>query len=463
MIGAHGRRHRRRARQNRAAPRPTSRRSRARGAVARAESRPQRGRRGGRRRAGPLRPRDRNRPRSVHRRRGRDRLRRRRRPGQRRRAQAHRRPRRGDEADRRGQEDGHRPDTSSSAASEPTLPIKAPSRCVRTWRPRPRPTKPCARADSTTRSSAPAPSPTNPEPAASTSRPTSAAEARSPATTSRPVLAACLENDDTIGLTFEAFEGPTPIDEALAAARGREGVTGAEDSCASGERLRAPRRPRSPPRPREPDANADLHGRRRSTDQRKGARRPLRAAAGTDQLPRSRSWPMPVFCVQSARRHAAAQSRPITGRSRRSTSVTKRSRPPAQHSFAEASLRDVAEDALEAVDDGAAEAGDFFVSRSNFRVTAAGRKRLFAELLEIYDRLARLEAELSAEATDSEEEVQHVHLLLTLYQAEMKAERHRAFVLGTTGDPDRRLGADSSAHATRGRRSARVLRAVPRQ
>jgi DNA-binding transcriptional ArsR family regulator len=57
-------------------------------------------------------------------------------------------------------------------------------------------------------------------------------------------------------------------------------------------------------------------------------------------------------------------------------------------------LRLVAEDADHAVEQGAGADPDFIVARAHFAVDAAGRERIHREVLDFYDRLARLEEEL---------------------------------------------------------------------
>lgn len=104
--------------------------------------------------------------------------------------------------------------------------------------------------------------------------------------------------------------------------------------------------------------------------------------------------------------------------------------------LAGASTRDVAEDALEAIDHGAASADDFMLARAHFRVTAAGRERLFAELLAFYDRIAALERELRA---DADAEAEHLNVTLSLYEGDERAGRNSPFIFLQTPEGADRL------------------------
>jgi DNA-binding transcriptional ArsR family regulator len=60
-------------------------------------------------------------------------------------------------------------------------------------------------------------------------------------------------------------------------------------------------------------------------------------------------------------------------------------------------LRLVTEDAEHAVEQGAGADTDFLLARAHFAVDAAGHDRVHREILDFYDRMARLEEELRAE------------------------------------------------------------------
>ena len=104
--------------------------------------------------------------------------------------------------------------------------------------------------------------------------------------------------------------------------------------------------------------------------------------------------------------------------------------------LAGASTRDVAEDALDAIGHGAANAEDFILARAHFRVTAEGRARLFAELLAFYDRLAALERELRAE-NDTDDE--HLNVALSFYEGDQRAGRNSPFIFLQTPEGADRL------------------------
>jgi DNA-binding transcriptional ArsR family regulator len=109
--------------------------------------------------------------------------------------------------------------------------------------------------------------------------------------------------------------------------------------------------------------------------------------------------------------------------------------------FAQAMIRDVAEDTLDALQHGAAAEPDFFLARAHFKATQEGRERLFAELLAIYERLGALEAELRRDAEASGEEPHEVNLTIGFYEGERRAERNGPFVMGSTpeGEAERLL------------------------
>ena len=95
--------------------------------------------------------------------------------------------------------------------------------------------------------------------------------------------------------------------------------------------------------------------------------------------------------------------------------------------IARASIREMAEDALAAVDSGAAGAEDFMVARGHFRVSAAGRARLFAEVLAFYDRLAVLE-----EGLRTDDHAEHLNVSLTFYEGDERGGRNSPLILVPT-------------------------------
>ena len=102
--------------------------------------------------------------------------------------------------------------------------------------------------------------------------------------------------------------------------------------------------------------------------------------------------------------------------------------------FAQAMVRDLADDTLDAVGRGAARNPDFVLSRAHFRVSEEGRERLFREMLAFYDRLRALEEELRQEAGEGAAEM---NVTLGLYEGEQRAERNGPFVMLQTppGEP----------------------------
>jgi DNA-binding transcriptional ArsR family regulator len=104
--------------------------------------------------------------------------------------------------------------------------------------------------------------------------------------------------------------------------------------------------------------------------------------------------------------------------------------------IARASIREVAEDALAAVEDGAADAADFMLGRAHFRVGRAGRERLFAAVLEFYERLAVLEEELRE---DEAADAIHMNVNLGLYEGDRHAGRNSPLILLPTPEGAERL------------------------
>jgi DNA-binding transcriptional ArsR family regulator len=97
--------------------------------------------------------------------------------------------------------------------------------------------------------------------------------------------------------------------------------------------------------------------------------------------------------------------------------------------FAQAMVRDIADDAVESLDQGHAAADDLMFARAHFTVSDAGRERLFAEVLGFYRRLGELEAELRADAEGEDGETHHFNVILGHYAGEQHAERNGPFIL----------------------------------
>ncbi|HEX2085284.1 MAG TPA: metalloregulator ArsR/SmtB family transcription factor [Solirubrobacteraceae bacterium] len=97
--------------------------------------------------------------------------------------------------------------------------------------------------------------------------------------------------------------------------------------------------------------------------------------------------------------------------------------------FAQAMIREVADDMLDAVDRGAASAKDYVHARAYFHVTRAGRDRVLAELRAIYDRLRELEEELRREAAEQGGATEELNLALALYEGTRQTGRNSPFVM----------------------------------
>jgi DNA-binding transcriptional ArsR family regulator len=94
-------------------------------------------------------------------------------------------------------------------------------------------------------------------------------------------------------------------------------------------------------------------------------------------------------------------------------------------------LRLIAEDADHAVEQGAGADEDFILARAHFAVDAAGRERVEQEVLDFYDRLARLEEELrrpDGEHTDG------LNVALVVHRGAREAGRNGPLIsqMGTT-------------------------------
>lgn len=101
----------------------------------------------------------------------------------------------------------------------------------------------------------------------------------------------------------------------------------------------------------------------------------------------------------------------------------------AQRAFYELPIRMIGEDAVDSVWTEPLEGHDLFFARAHFDVTAAGRRRLRAEMLEIYKRLAALEHELRAEAEESEEESRPMNVGMLHYAGPRSGGRNGPFVV----------------------------------
>jgi DNA-binding transcriptional ArsR family regulator len=84
-------------------------------------------------------------------------------------------------------------------------------------------------------------------------------------------------------------------------------------------------------------------------------------------------------------------------------------------------LRVIAEDADYALQQNAAAEGGFVMGRAHFAVDEAGQERVRAELLDFYDRLARLEEELRVEGDDA---TGAVNLAFVLHPGRREAGRN---------------------------------------
>lgn len=94
-------------------------------------------------------------------------------------------------------------------------------------------------------------------------------------------------------------------------------------------------------------------------------------------------------------------------------------------------LRLLAEDAEHAVDDGAAAAPEFLLSRAHFCVDDAGRARLLDEIAAFYDRMAELEAQLRVEPADDSHSL---NVVLVTHPGTREAGRNGPIIsqMGTT-------------------------------
>jgi DNA-binding transcriptional ArsR family regulator len=92
-------------------------------------------------------------------------------------------------------------------------------------------------------------------------------------------------------------------------------------------------------------------------------------------------------------------------------------------------VRVIADDVLHALTTDALDEPDLFLARAHLRVTDEGRVRLHEEVLRMYERLAELEKELSAEAEAAEGEVHEVNVVLWQYLGAMRAGRNSSFIV----------------------------------
>jgi DNA-binding transcriptional ArsR family regulator len=99
-------------------------------------------------------------------------------------------------------------------------------------------------------------------------------------------------------------------------------------------------------------------------------------------------------------------------------------------------VRVIADDALHALTTDALDEPDLFLSRAHFRVTDEGRRRLYEEVVRMWERLAELERELSAEAAGADGEVHELNVVLWHYLGALRAGRNGSF-LATWHDLER--------------------------
>jgi DNA-binding transcriptional ArsR family regulator len=99
-------------------------------------------------------------------------------------------------------------------------------------------------------------------------------------------------------------------------------------------------------------------------------------------------------------------------------------------------VRVIADDVLHALTTDAIDEPDLFLSRAHFRATDEGRRRLHEEVVQMYERLAELEKELSAEAEASEGAVHEVNVVLYQYLGAVRAGRNASFMVSWS-DRDR--------------------------
>ena len=94
-------------------------------------------------------------------------------------------------------------------------------------------------------------------------------------------------------------------------------------------------------------------------------------------------------------------------------------------------LRLVAEDAEHAVEQGAGAGTDFVLARAHFSVDAAGHERVHREILEFYDRMARLEEELRV---PQQQATHAVNVVMVGHPGERESGRNGPIIsrLGTT-------------------------------
>ena len=90
-------------------------------------------------------------------------------------------------------------------------------------------------------------------------------------------------------------------------------------------------------------------------------------------------------------------------------------------------MRLINEDALHALESGAASDRDVFLGRMHFVVDAAGRERVAAALNDFYERMAELEAELRRPAGD--DDVSEVNLAFVYYAGERASGRNGPMML----------------------------------
>ena len=98
----------------------------------------------------------------------------------------------------------------------------------------------------------------------------------------------------------------------------------------------------------------------------------------------------------------------------------------------QSAVRYLTDDTLHEVAAGAAEFDGALLARAHFVATDEGRDRLRAELLDFYERLARLEEELWHEARESGAPVTELNLGLLFHPGEHRAGRNGSFIVTQT-------------------------------
>jgi DNA-binding transcriptional ArsR family regulator len=112
-----------------------------------------------------------------------------------------------------------------------------------------------------------------------------------------------------------------------------------------------------------------------------------------------------------------------------SNSTFDRLSPELRSAFAEAMLIGLSHDLTAAVRAGAHEEHDHLFGRLNFRVDAAGRKRVYDLVREFYERMAELEHEINA--TEPEGEAVEISVALAFYKGRIHNPAPNSVAFGT--------------------------------